>query len=1342
MKNKKLIAIILCLTMMFTLIHPAFAEAVGGAVADITTGSQYEYVPSEKDTEKNADKQLNFGSNAETTTSSSIIYQNLMGATSLPELYDMIMAANANGELDSLSNDEAYSISELIAELYTDEYEDLEIELMELLMIKFPEAFNLPVPLANNVHNVTQNKWYGTLSAATAAASDGNIIEVHNSFTETTSVKIQKQNLTIRAAAGKNPTISWTDTDSVAVSGATSYHCVVIYTSVTTATTFGGGTGTLTFDASRASDNDNKGTRARVMMHCGEGTLNIMDGIVLTGGNTGGGNYTDGKDFGRFPDFSGEIVGQVGFGAGIYMYNGTLNMSGGIIKDNYSLWGATAADRITSHNYVGGGGGVYLHKGTMNMTGGTITHNAAGSGGGAGILVGHGATLNVSGGTISENVCNFASGGGIGVRTNSMVKITGGLIKDNVVEGHGGGLFARGDSIPLEITGGTFEGNTANGYGGGVLFWTVGDDETKNTVKIGGNVQIINNTALDGGGVSVGREVLDGVPIGNKAKLIIEGNPVISGNTATNNGGGIHMQSDVYSDAVNTVEISGGTIINNEAKNGAGIYVPGGIVTMTGGTFSENEASANGAGIFTGGGTMTITDTTFSKNVAENFGGGAYVVGGSIIMNSGTFEKNQASNGGAVYITKEGTEKDSNFTMNDGTFSENIATENGGAVYVNGGDITMSGGSMKKNGAANGGAAYITGGNMTIHHGSIDNNTANLGGAVYMAGNANTLFTMESGTMIGNKATDNPSTANVVEGDGGAIYATGGTIKIGLESCKNETEEEVESCSHHTALGDGRHHPQINGNEAADTGGGIAIANEGVVHFYCGTANGNEALYKGVGKNVFMDGGEFHLYDGANVGIPRDPDLVIVGGELYNECVNKEYITLNYYYQNSDTATQMVGLAEYEEVMNLPDGEYFWDAPYGYTFLGWTAKGAASGDQNAVRNKEDYVNSGDPVQILDHKFNGDRDKFGETAENTDRMFDGDDTDKIIHLYALWVPVQSTISYKDRITGENIENEPTVYNFNRDSNILNIQSVIKAGYELVGWFIYQNTGQNANWNETSADKAYEPYSPLDYSKLKHHVLTTPNSILQLEAGNTNFGNITLIADWNAIIEYKAVVPAKSDSACSLKMDNVLSSEHSESVHVFDGSVKGAQPVIDETLTDYYVFVGWYKDADCQTAVTTTDGTINPADNSFTPAPIDDKYVPATYYAKFERIAADVEITKTLDQASDEDQNFIFTITGKDKNGNDVNMQLNITVPAGQEENSIKIAALPLGNYTIAEKDWGWRYVLKSILERSSLNINGTNATYYWTLVNEFETDKWLSSEVIAENIFKAVGTVVK
>jgi len=270
-------------------------------------------------------------------------------------------------------------------------------------------------------------KWYSTLSSAVNEATDGDVIEIYKSLTETASVQIKKQNLTIKAADGYNPTISWTNTSEITISSYTKYNCVVIYTSVTTSTTLGGGTGVLTLDASLASDEDNKGKRARVLAHCGSGKLNLLNGIIIKGGKPGGGNYDDSRDNVEEHEVA-EISGSTGNGAGVLMYNGTLNMAGGIIQDNYSLWGASG-----THNLVGAGGGVCICSGaTLNLSGGEIKLNAAGSGGGGGILVDSGGSLNITGGSVSENNCNFASGGGIAVNKGyAGITIKGGEISKN-----------------------------------------------------------------------------------------------------------------------------------------------------------------------------------------------------------------------------------------------------------------------------------------------------------------------------------------------------------------------------------------------------------------------------------------------------------------------------------------------------------------------------------------------------------------------------------------------------------------------------------------------------------------------------------------------------------------------------------------------------------------------------------------------------------------------------------------------------------------------------------------------------------------------------------------------
>jgi len=925
----------------------------------------------------------------------------------------------------------------------------------------------------NNVHNVTQNKWYPTLSAATAAANNDDVIEVHNSFTETATVKIQKQRLTIKAAEGKNPTISWSKTDKVEVTGATDYACIVVYTDVTTYTYFGqkGTTGTLTFDASGASNSNNKGKRARVLMHCGKNRLYIHDGIVMTGGNTGGGNYDSAKDPNTsFPSGSGEVSGMEGAGAGIYMYYGELVMMGGRIHHNYSLYGSS-----TDHNYVGGGGGVYLNNNTsMLFSGGTIDYNAAASGGGGGILVGYGASLDMSGGVIDSNVTRFSSGAGIGVRTGSVVKITGGTISKNYAVNHGGGLFARGDSVPLEITGGTFSENIAGNDGGAVLFWTVGDDVTKNTVKIGGNVKILNNYAANGGGISIGREVLDGVPIGRKAKLVVEGNAVISGNTAKKNGGGINMQSDEFSSAVNTVEITGGTISNNKAKDGGGIYVPGGTVSIANAVFDENSVTNRGAGLFTGGGTLSIADSTFSQNESEKFGGGAYVVGGTVTMNSGSFTKNSAESGGGIYITKEGTTNTSGFTMKSGTFIENSAKNYGGAVFVNGGNIIVENGELNQNTAANGGAAYVEGGN----------------------------FTMTSGKMLKNKAiaTSVEKAEEGLEGYGGAVYVKGssaenGNIYIGLEDCTQKVPKEAHKDGKPTF------HPIVKNNEAA-FGGGLAV-NGGKAYLYCCDMTDNTALSNGTGTNVFMSGtdGEIHHhYDpedgGAIIGENTNHGMVSIGGKLDihqdGQIVEVE-IT---YHSNYSTEVVWDGVAPDGYYLNLPYCPTDWSAaqkPNKLLFAGWTERPTSDTDASAIRDKDDYQSIGTPVEIKD----ADPNKEGNQMD----------------FYAVWAPEENNISYRYSLDGKNVvtptgadidifKDYAKVYEFTVAPYTIDDYDVdpAKAGYTFLGWRMYADNSKISNWGADASS-----YSVTLVSQLIDPIPWNP-----MGAFDQNFGDITLVA----------------------------------------------------------------------------------------------------------------------------------------------------------------------------------------------------------------------------------------
>jgi len=130
-----------------------------------------------------------------------------------------------------------------------------------------------------------------------------------------------------------------------------------------------------------------------------------------------------------------------------------------------------------------------------------------------------------------------------------------------------------------------------------------------------------------------------------------------------------------------------------------------------------------------------------------------------------------------------------------------------------------------------------------------------------------------------------------------------------------------------------------------------------------------------------------------------------------------------------------------------------------------------------------------------------------------------------------------------LTGEEISNtetdpdNPATYEFKRESNKIDIQPVNQDGYDLVGWYIYQNAEQNANWNENADDTSYEPVD--EGVQPVYKKLASRNGVLQLEAGNTNFGDITLIAKF---------VPAYTDLNIIKNVDASADANQSFLFHV--------------------------------------------------------------------------------------------------------------------------------------------------------------------------------------------------
>lgn len=197
-----------------------------------------------------------------------------------------------------------------------------------------------------------------------------------------------------------------------------------------------------------------------------------------------------------------------------------------------------------------------------------------------------------------------------------------------------------------------------------------------------------------------------------------------------------------------------------------------------------------------------------------------------------------------------------------------------------------------------------------------------------------------------------------------------------------------------------------------------------------------------------------------------------------------------------------------------------------------------------------------------------------------------------------------------------------------------------------------------------------------------------------------------------IKYKAVGP----DGCGT-LDNYQETQ----LKVTSGKVEGSTP----TANPGFKFVGWYKDQNC-TQLVDADWVV---ESKLTPKKTKDLgnnvkgYEAATYYAKFEYDVADLTITKQGCENIDENQSFIFDVTGP--NGYSKRVVIN-------GNSSVTIKGLKIGTYTITEvTNWSWRYTADKVSQNITLQPAQTNAV---TFKNTRSKGKWLGGDAYSQNIF--------
>jgi predicted outer membrane repeat protein len=362
---------------------------------------------------------------------------------------------------------------------------------------------------------------------------------------------------------------------------------------------------------------------------------------------------------------SNEMTGATGYGGGMGLYEGYVEVIDSTFRDN------------SATNMAGIG----MQEGQLAVFGSTFTGNEAAYRGGAmgAISTVDGAHLHVVDCTLQHNRAQF--GGGLAIQdawpgneTGCTATVQGSRIIDNAAL-EGGGVYARLAS--LDIHDSELAINSAELQGGGVYAVETGL-LLESTVLRG-------NTSQSGGGIDLNEGTLE------LAQCTFDRN------TASVRGGGLRCVKSAVTDDGSTFRncsadfgaamhfesgtylAAGGDWQHNDAGTvGGGLMAYFATIVLDGTYIAENSAGSTGGGLACGGCDIQMLHCTLSGNHSDWTGGGAFLGGGSADLLGTDFQSNHAINGGGLTLY------DADPTIDGCTFTNNQANNAGGGIYSQG----------------------------------------------------------------------------------------------------------------------------------------------------------------------------------------------------------------------------------------------------------------------------------------------------------------------------------------------------------------------------------------------------------------------------------------------------------------------------------------------------------------------------------------------------------------------------------------------------------------------------------------------------------------------------------
>lgn len=268
------------------------------------------------------------------------------------------------------------------------------------------------------------------------------------------------------------------------------------------------------------------------------------------------------------------------------------------------------------------------------------------------------------------------------------------------------------------------------------------------------NVEI-NNITLARGESDRGSAVNNLERLTIRNSMLSRNRAEVRGGAILNHGGEVILVDTSFNNNHSTRLGGRGGAIDNESTTG--------VVTITGGGFTSNEAGDGEEGVGSGGavyneGTLTVTGTKFTSNAA-GFSGGAIENSGTATLTNTEFARNRTtredvSGGGAIRNTGTMVVNSSTFTANTSRTDETAA----GGAFFNYGTLTLNGTSLIRNSAGGDGGAITNLGGLTLQVSYLFRNTANRSGGGI--DNSSGEVAIYQSTLFGNTA----------RGSGGGIF--------------------------------------------------------------------------------------------------------------------------------------------------------------------------------------------------------------------------------------------------------------------------------------------------------------------------------------------------------------------------------------------------------------------------------------------------------------------------------------------------------------------------------------------------------------------------------------------